>query len=83
MASIGSVSLAIFEQSGSAVIQVSYTITATHHDGPHEQGYRELVQLVGVDPGRSELIPGGTVFDDIVVFTDNAVSFVVTCDHLT
>jgi hypothetical protein len=77
MASISSVSLQIFEQSGSALIQVGYTITATHHDSAHEQAYRELVQLVGVDPGRSELIPGGTVWDGIVVFAPNsAVSFV-------
>jgi len=81
MASISSVDLRIFESSGSALIQVSYTITATHHDSLHEQAYRELVQLVGDDSGpgedgHSELIPGGTIWDGVVVFTTSEVSFV-------
>jgi hypothetical protein len=81
MASISNVRLQIFERSGSALVQVSYTITATHHDGEHEQKYRELVQLIGVDTGpgedgRSELIPGGTVSDGTVVFTTSQVAFV-------
>jgi hypothetical protein len=83
MASISSVGLQIFENSGSALIQVSYTITATHHDSLHEQAYRELVQLVGDDSGpgedgHSELIPGGTIWDGVVVFTTSEVSFVHT-----
>ena len=81
MASISNVRLQIFESSGSALVQVSYTITATHHDSLHEQAYRELVQLVGVDSGpgedgRSELIPGGTVSDGVVVFTTSQVALV-------
>ena len=81
MASISSVDLRIVESSGSALIQVSYTITATHHDSLHEQAYRELVQLVGDDSGpgedgHSELIPGGTIWDGVVVFTTSEVSFV-------
>jgi hypothetical protein len=81
MASISNVLLQIFERSGSAQVQVSYTLTATHHDGPHEQAYRELVQLVGADfgPGEdgvSEVIPGGTVWDGVVVFTTSQVAFV-------
>ena len=80
MASISSVNLQIFERSGSALIQVGYTITATHHDALHEQAYRELVQLVGDDSGpgedgRSEVIPGGTVWDGVVVFTTAQVAF--------
>lgn len=81
MASISNVLLQIAERSGSAQVQVSYTLTATHHDGPHEQAYRELVQLVGADigPGEdgvSEVIPGGTVWDGVVVFTTSQVAFV-------
>ena len=80
MASISNVSLQIFENAGTAVVRVSYRLTATHHDGPHEQAYRELVQLVGIDigpgeDGQSELIPGGTVWDGVVVFSTSQVSF--------
>jgi hypothetical protein len=81
MASISKVLLQIFERAGSAQVQVSYTLTATHHDGPHEQAYRELVQLIGVDigPGEdgvSEVLPGGTIWDGVVVFTTSQVAFV-------
>jgi hypothetical protein len=83
MASISNVLLQIFEgvpAPGSALVQVSYTIAATLHDAPHEQAYRELVQLVGDDTGAgedgvNELIPGGTIFDGTVVFTTSHVSF--------
>lgn len=80
MASISRVRLQIVERSGSALVQVSYTVTATQHDALHEQAYRELVQLVGVDigpreDGNSELIPGVTVWDGIVVFTTSQVAF--------
>ena len=83
MASISDVRLQIFERSGSALIQVSYTITATHHDSQHEQAYRELVQLVGDDSGRGEdghdeLISGATVWDGVVVFTTSQVAFTQT-----
>ena len=81
MASISDVRLRIFENSGSALVEVSYTLSATQHDGEHEQAYRELVQLVGVDTGpgedgQSELIPGGTIWDGVVVFTTSQVAFV-------
>jgi hypothetical protein len=80
MASISNVNLQIFERAGSALIQVGYTLTATQHDAPHEQAYRELVQLVGDDvgpgeDGQSELIPGGTVWDGVVKFTTSQVAF--------
>ncbi len=81
MASISDVRLRIFENSGSALVRVSYTLSATQHDGEHEQAYRKLVQLVGVDTGpgedgQSELIPGGTIWDGVVVFTTSQVAFV-------
>ena len=81
MAAISNVVLRIFEgvpEPGVATVQVSYTITATLHDGPHEQAYRELVELVGVDigtgeDGQSEVI--GIVSDGTVVFTNSQVQF--------
>jgi hypothetical protein len=83
MASISNVRLQIFERNGSALVQVGYTLSATLHDAPHEQSYRELVQLVGDDvgpgeDGHSELIPGGTVWDGVVTFTTSHVAFTQT-----
>lgn len=83
MASISNVKLWIFEGTpvpGEALIQVSYNLNATQHDAPHEQAYRELVQLVGDDTGlgedgQSELIPGGTIWDGTVVFSNSSVGF--------
>jgi hypothetical protein len=83
MASISNVVLRIFEGvpvAGQALVQVSYTLTATLHDAQHQQAYRELVQLVGDDQGRgedgqSELIAGGTIFDGNVTFTTSSVAF--------
>ena len=83
MASISNVLLRIFEgvpAPGQALVQVSYTVTATLHDAPHQQSYRELVQLVGDDEGagedgHSELIANGTIFDGTVVFTTSTVAF--------
>ena len=83
MASISNVLLRIFEGipvAGQALVQVSYTLTATLHDAPHQQAYRELVQLVGDDQGpgedgQSELIANGTIFDGTVVFTTSTVAF--------
>lgn len=83
MASISNVLLRIFEGvpiAGQALVQVSYTLTATLHDAPHQQAYRELVQLVGDDQGpgedgHSELIANGTIFDGTVVFTTSTVAF--------
>ena len=83
MASISNVLLRIFEgvpAAGQALVQVSYTLTATLHDAPHQQAYRELVQLVGDDQGRgedgqSELIANGTIFDGTVAFTTSTVAF--------
>ena len=86
MASISNVLLRIFEGvpvAGQALVQVSYTLTATLHDAPHQQAYRELVQLVGDDQGsgedgQSELIANGTIFDGTVVFTTSTVAFTQT-----
>jgi hypothetical protein len=83
MASISNVLLRIFEgvpAPGQALVQVSYTLTATLHDAPHQQSYRELVQLLGDDEGagedgHSELIPNGTIFDGTVTFSTSAVAF--------
>jgi len=83
MASISNVLLRIFEgvpAPGQALVQVSYTVTATLHDAPHQQAYRELVQLVGDDEGagedgHSELIANGTIFDGTVTFSTSAVAF--------
>ena len=80
MASISNVRLEILERLGTAKVRVSYRLFATHHDGPHEQAYREVVQLIGVDTGAgedgvSEPIPGGKIWDGIVVFTTSQVSF--------
>jgi hypothetical protein len=80
MASISNVRLQIFENAGLALVQVGYTLSATLHDAPHEQAYRELVQLVGDDvgPGEdgvSELILGGTVWDGVVTFSNSQVAF--------
>ena len=83
MASISNVLLRIFEGvpvAGQALVQVSYTLNATLHDAPHQQAYRELVQLVGDDQGpgedgQSELIANGTIFDGTVVFTTSTVAF--------
>lgn len=37
-------------------------MSATHHDAEHEQAYRELVELIGVDTGE----PGEDGVDDII-----------------
>ena len=86
MASISNVLLRIFEgvpASGQALVQVSYTVTATLHDAPHQQSYRELVQLLGDDEGagedgHSELIANGTIYDGTVTFSNSAVAFTQT-----
>jgi|SoiMethySBSTD1v2_1073268.scaffolds.fasta_scaffold598210_2 hypothetical protein len=85
MVSIGNVKLEIFEgppttSAGFAIVRVSYQITATHHDAQHEQSYRELVRLIGVDTGpgedgKSEILIGGTIWDGVVVFSTSQVSF--------
>ena len=81
MASVSKVRLQIFENAGSALVQVGYTVTATNEDSLSGQAYRELVQLVGDDSGpgedgRSELIAGGTMWDGTVSFTTSEVAFV-------
>lgn len=81
MALISDVLLRVFEGApapGQATVQVSYTITASLHDGPHEQAYRELVELVGVDKGPGEDGPSEVIFtvsDGTVVFTNSEVAF--------
>jgi hypothetical protein len=61
---------------------ISYTIAATQHDAPHEQAYREVVQLIGDDtpagPGEDgvdDIVPGGKMWDGTVVFTTSEVAF--------
>ena len=65
MASIGPITLTITDQPPSnVVVLVSYLITPTLHDGPHEQAYRELVELIGVDT-----LAGEDQVDDIISLT--------------
>jgi hypothetical protein len=85
MASIGPVNLAIFDQPpGEVLVQVSYTISQTLHDAQHEQAYRELVEIIGVDTGEpgedgvDDVLPGATIWDGVAVFTTSQVSFTVT-----
>lgn len=81
MASVSNVRLEIFEQQGSALVRASFTVQATLHDAPHQQSYRELVQLVGVDEGigedgTNELLANGTISDDVISFSTSAVAIV-------
>ena len=79
MAAISDVLLQIFEgvpEPGSASVQVSYKIEATLHDVQHEQAYRELVELVGVDVGPGEDGQSEVIFkvsEGTVVFTNTQV----------
>jgi hypothetical protein len=75
MASIGPVTLSIFDQPpGNVLVQVSYKVEATHHDMGHEQAYREVVELIGVDT-----LAGEDQVDDIIIldppFWDGIVQF--------
>jgi hypothetical protein len=75
MASIQNVRLEIVENQGSAVAQVSYTLTGSQQDADHQHAYREVVELIGVDEGpgedgQNELIPGGLVFNGAVTFAN-------------
>jgi hypothetical protein len=75
MASIGPVTLSIFDLPPSNVrVQVSYKISATHHDAEHEQRYHEVVELIGVDT-----LAGEDQVDDIIhldpPFLDGIVRF--------
>jgi hypothetical protein len=78
MASISNVRLEIFENREPALVRVSYRVQATHHDGPHEQAYREVVELIGVDEGvgedgQNEVI--SVISDGVVVFTTSQAAF--------
>jgi hypothetical protein len=80
MASIGSVRLEIFESPSSALVRVSYKLTATLLDAQAQQSYRELVQLIGVDEGpgedgQNDVIAGGTIWDGPITFTTSQVAF--------
>jgi len=65
MASIGPVTLSITDPppaaAGQVSVEVSYRLFATPHDGPHEQAYREVVELIGVDT-----LAGEDQVDDII-----------------
>jgi hypothetical protein len=81
MASIGPVTLSISDlplPSTEVQVDITYIITATGHDGEHEQAYREVVELIGVDtvPGEDQVddvIPGGKVSEGIVRFSSSEV----------
>lgn len=83
MASIQNVRLSIFDNiqsPGNALVQVSYKIVSTHHDVAHEQRYRELVQLIGMDEGpgedgRSEPLPIDPIWDGPFAFGGFASAF--------
>jgi hypothetical protein len=82
MASIGPVTLSIFDQPpGNVLVQVSYKVEATHHDMGHEQAYREVVELIGVDTLAGEdqvddiIILDPPFWDGIVQFTQNQGAF--------
>jgi hypothetical protein len=75
MASIGPVTLTITDQPPSNVfVLVSNLLSATHDDGPHEQAYREVVELIGIDT-----LAGEDQVDDIISldppFWDGIVRF--------
>jgi hypothetical protein len=82
MASIEHLTLEVLSsQPNGVLMNVSYSITATLDDVAAGRTYRELVQLVKVgrkigEPGSEHLVPGGTVWDGTVLFTDDEVSFV-------
>jgi len=83
MAAINNVRLDIFDNNpspGRALVQISYKILGTHHDIAHEQKYRELVQLIGVDEGpgedgRSEPLPIDPIWDGPFTFGGLATAF--------
>jgi hypothetical protein len=82
MASIGPVTLSIFDGPDDVRVRVDYEISATHHDAEHEQAYREVIELVGVDTGEpgedqvDDVIAAPSEWDGIVVFTTSQVKFV-------
>ncbi|HMI40333.1 MAG TPA: hypothetical protein VK485_03760 [Sphingomicrobium sp.] len=75
MASIrNNVLLHIVEGQGNARVEVSYTVDASAEDLEHQQSYRAVVELIGVDEGpgedgRSEVIPNGQIVDEPVTFS--------------
>ena len=86
MAAISDVSLSITDGGpGEAHVEVSYKISATHHDVEHEQAYREVVQLMGVDSppvigedGIDDPLAGGVISDTVVTFSGSEQAFVET-----
>jgi len=73
MATIGPVSLSIFNQpSGVVNVQLSYEVAASGDDLESGQTYRELVELIGVDRGE----PGEDGVDDVIdTISDGIVMF--------
>jgi hypothetical protein len=76
MAAISPVQLTIVETSPSAVVELSYTISATHDDAVAERRYREVVQLFSHHAGAETPIASGTISDGVVGFTTSMVSVV-------
>ncbi len=84
MASIGPVNLEIFkgaQSSDGALVRASYVVSASLDDIPSGRNYHELVQLVRVgheigQPGLEHVLPGGTLWDGVLVFTSDVVSIV-------
>jgi hypothetical protein len=73
MASIGPVTLQIFlnnPSEGMALVEVSYVISNTLDDMQSGRNYRELVQLVSHAQAVEHLVPGGTMWDSTVSFTE-------------
>jgi hypothetical protein len=80
MASIGPVTLTITDINNPpnhVIVEVSYRISASHHDLGHEQAYREVVELIGVDT-----LAGEDQVDDIIhldeAFWDGNIGFTPT-----
>jgi hypothetical protein len=80
MASIGPVTLTITDTNNPpnhVIVEVSYLISATHHDTGQEQAYREVVELIGVDT-----LAGEDQVDDIIhldpSFWDEIIRFTPT-----
>jgi len=86
MAAISDVSLSITDSGpGTALVEVEFTVSATHHDAEHEQSYREVVQLMGVDSppvigedGIDDPLAGGLISDGIVTFSPSEQAFTYT-----
>src|SRR4029453_10048668 len=67
------VTLRIAESQGNAFVEVSFAVDASAEDIQHQQAYRAVVELIGVDEGpgedgRSEATPNGQKADQLGAF---------------